>query len=252
MPKSKKNKVVALTQTTKKTREHKANLIQEIRDATNMHKSLYIFSFENMRSTKFTNVRKYFHNDGASSSSMKIVDENDDDGAMDTATDKKESSRLFLGKNKLMQIALGRTIEEEHDTNLSKVSKHISGSVGILCTSKSIKEIEQYFASINEDDYARGGSTVTISEPVIITNKDLESFQTTMVDQFRKLGLPVDVIVGKVCLVGRDEYALVKKGENVVLSVETCKLLHLFKIKLAKFRLNLVCRWEKDGNVEEY
>jgi len=250
MPKSKKNKVVALTQTTKKTREHKANLIQEIRDAINIHQSLYIFSFENMRSTKFTNVRKYFHNDG-DASAMKIVDDGDD--AMDTTTsDKNTSSRLFLGKNKLMQIALGRSIEEEHDTNLSKVSKHISGSVGILCTSKSVKDIEQYFASINEDDYARGGSTVSITEPVIITNKDLQSFQTTMVDQFRKLGLPVDVNMGKVCLVGRDEYTLVKKGDNVMLSVETCKLLHLFEIKLAKFRLNLVCRWEKDGNIEEY
>ena len=192
-----------------------------------------------MRSTKFTNVRKHFHNDASTDDDM------DDEGI-------NHNSRLFLGKNKLMQIALGRSEEEEHDLNLQQVSKHISGSVGILCTSKSIKEIEKYFSTLSEDDYARGGNTVTLTSPIIITNDNhLSLFQTTMVDQFRKLGLPVEVNMGKVCLVGREEFVLVKKGESV-LSVETCKLLHLFEIRLAKFRLGLLCRWEKGGQIEEY
>merc|ERR1711862_339249 len=128
------------TQTkTKNNKEHKARHMQEIRDAINTHSNLYIFSYENMRSTKFINARKYFHNDNKDSM-------NDDSMSC-------SSSRLFLGKNKLIQIALGRTIEDEHDLNLHEISsKYITGSIGLLCTSKPKTDIEHCFNSINEDD----------------------------------------------------------------------------------------------------
>merc|ERR1711862_1043762 len=234
------------TQTkTKNNKEHKARHMQEIRDAINTYSNLYVFSYENMRSTKFINVRKYFHNDNNNKDSIM----NDEDDSMSCSN----SSRLFLGKNKLIQIALGRTIEDEHDINLHEVSsKYITGSIGLLCTSKSKSEIEHYFHSINEDDYARVGQ-YPISQNIIITNQDIKKFQTTMVDLFRKLGLPVEVNNGILKLIGgREEYVLVKAGKNVMLSVETCKLLHLFEIKVAKFRLTLLCRWDKNGDIEEY
>merc|ERR1740129_609777 len=165
---------------------------------------------------------------------------------MDNSMD-NSSSRLFLGKNKLMQIALGRTIEDEYDNNLHEVSKFITGSIGLLCTSRPVKEIENYFNSINESDYARAGKH-TIPKPITINNKDhISKFQTTMVDQFRKLGLPVEVKNGVLKLVGgREEYVLCRAGKDVMLSVETCKLLALFEIKLAKFCLTLVCRWDRE------
>ena len=215
---------VALTQTAKKTREHKSDVIRDIRDAIDDHDSLYLFSFENMRSNKFKNVRMHFR-------------EADMEG---------KSSRIFLGKNKLMQIALGKTPEDEHADNLRHVSKLTTGSVGLLATSKPRDEVEEYFSNLVEEDFARAGSiaprTVTITPDMVATHP------VSMTEQFRKLGMPVEVQNGKVALIGgKTEYVMCKKGQP--LSAEACKILVHFGVKLSEFRVSLVCRWS-DGEFE--
>jgi len=73
---------VNLTKTAKKTRDHKSSFVQEIRDAMDQHESLYLFSYENMRSHKFKNIRMHFREESSNA----------------------KASRIFLGKNKLMQV----------------------------------------------------------------------------------------------------------------------------------------------------
>jgi mRNA turnover protein 4 len=57
MPKSKRDrgpatmKDLALTKTEKKGRQIKNGLIQQIRDAVDRHDAMYMFTFENLRST---------------------------------------------------------------------------------------------------------------------------------------------------------------------------------------------------------
>ena len=51
---------VSLTKTKKKTKESKVHLVNEIRDALNTYKTLFVFNFENLRSKKFTEVRLKF------------------------------------------------------------------------------------------------------------------------------------------------------------------------------------------------
>mmetsp|Transcript_8436 Transcript_8436/g.9274 ORF Transcript_8436/g.9274 Transcript_8436/m.9274 type:complete len:228 (+) Transcript_8436:89-772(+) len=226
MPRSKRSSVVALTQTAKKTRDHKAAVIQEIRSAIDGHNSVYLFSYENMRSHLFKKVRMDFREPGMEG----------------------KSSRIFLGKNKLMQIALGRTPEDEYSDNLRHLSKDITGSVGLLVTSKSSDEVESYFAKLAEEDFARAGSISP--KQVIITNEMLYNFPSSMVDQFRKLGMPVEVKDGKVVLVGgREEFIACKEGQE--LSVETCKILFQFGIKVSEFRVNLVSLWSNNGEFKE-
>ena len=70
-------------------------------------------------------------------------------------------SRIFLGKNKLLQIALGKTPEDEYSDNLRQVSKQITESVGLLFTSKPKSEVEEFFASYAEPDFARAGFVAT-------------------------------------------------------------------------------------------
>jgi len=72
-----------MTKTAKKTRDHKSSFVQEIRDSIDQHSSLYLFSYENMRSHKFKNIRMHFRED---------------------TTSNEKASRIFLGKNKLMQV----------------------------------------------------------------------------------------------------------------------------------------------------
>mmetsp|Transcript_13249 Transcript_13249/g.17335 ORF Transcript_13249/g.17335 Transcript_13249/m.17335 type:complete len:228 (+) Transcript_13249:108-791(+) len=225
MPKSKRFREVALTQTDKRaTREHKSKYIQEVRDAVDKHDSIYLFSYENMRSNKFKNVRLHFR-----------------DGA--------DASRMFLGKNKLLQIALGRTLEEEYGDNLQHVAKRITGgSVGLLVTSRDRKEVEEYFAQMQEPDFARAGAIA--EKEVAVNNSDLTQFPVSMMEQLRKAGMPVEIKTGKIILRdGQETYRLCKLGQ--ALSAEQCKLLVHFGNKLSTFKVNLVCRWA-DGNFEEY
>ena len=51
------------------------------------------------------------------------------------------SSRLFLGKNSVAQVALGRTPEEEVRDNLRHVSQRLEGDTGLLFTNRPKKEV---------------------------------------------------------------------------------------------------------------
>jgi mRNA turnover protein 4 len=214
---------VALTKTEKRsTRDHKAALIQEVRTAIDEHESIYVFSYENMRSTKFKNIRMHFR-------------------------DESVHTRIFLGKNKLLQIALGRTSEEEYADNLRHMAKLVEGgSVGLLFTSQPNEAVESYFQSLKEPDFARAGSVA--SREATVTNEMLSHFPSSMTETFRKLGLPVDIQKGVIVL--RDsmaEYRICKSSET--LSAEKCKLLVHFGLQLADFQVTLIARWS-NGSFE--
>ncbi|CAB9529478.1 turnover protein 4 homolog [Seminavis robusta] len=224
MPKSKRTRVVHLTETSKRsTREHKTKYIDEVRTAVDKHDTLYLFSFENMRSNKFKQVRMQFR-----------------------ANDMDEApSRIFLGKNKLLQVALGRTPEDEYSDNLRQVSKRITGgSVGLLFTCRSPAEVEDYFANLCEPDFARAGFVAP--RAVTIQLKQLAHFPVSMVEQFRTLGLPTKVDNGTIILMdGKQEHRICKEGET--LSAEQCKLLTQFDQKIAEFKVKLECRWTRSS-----
>lgn len=204
---------VALTQTEKRgTREHKSQYIEQVRRAIDAHSGLFLFHFENMRSSKFKSVRLFFRDD----------------------------ARIFLGKNKLLQIALGRSEEEEYQENLHQIGKRIKGgSVGLLLTSLPRGEVESYFAKWEEPDFARAG--MVAPEEIIVTNDMLLGFPVSMMEQFRKLGMPIEIKNGKIHLTARDEWRLCKMGE--MLSAEKCRLLVHFDKKLAKFKVQLGAYW---------
>jgi hypothetical protein len=52
--------------------------------------------------------------------------------------------RLFLGKNKIVQLALGKSSEDEYQDNLSNVSELLSGNVGLLATNRPKADILKY------------------------------------------------------------------------------------------------------------
>jgi len=232
--------IVALTKTAKKTRDHKTNYIEMVREAIDANDRLYLFSYENMRSNHFKDVRLHFR--GSSSDKNSMSDENDSSSGTD--------GRIFLGKNKLLQIALGRGPEDEYSDNLHKLSKILSGSVGVLCTNQSASDVEEYFAKLAVEDFARAGAIAPRS--VSLTKEQVETHPVSMVEQFRKLGLPVEVKNGRVSFIGgREEWEVCKEGKE--LSVEQCKILVHFGVKLATFKIDLVCRWEREeGSVEEF
>jgi mRNA turnover protein 4 len=57
MPKSKRNKVVALTKTKEKGQALKSDVIKELRDSIEEFEYIYVFTVENMRNSKLKDLR---------------------------------------------------------------------------------------------------------------------------------------------------------------------------------------------------
>jgi mRNA turnover protein 4 len=70
------------------------------------------------------------------------------------------SSFFFFGKNRVMQLALGRIAATEYLPSLSKISPDLVGKMSLILTNRSRGEILQYFNKLEMEDYARAGNRV--------------------------------------------------------------------------------------------
>lgn len=209
MPKSKRNRPVTLSKTKKKGREHKETIVNSIRDAVEQYHSAYVFNFENMRNLKFKEFREQL----------------------------RSTSRFFLGSNKVMQVSLGRSVSDEIRPGLHKVSKLLRGDSGLCFTNLPKEEAQRLFNEYEEFDFARTGSTAT--EKVELKEGPLDQFTHEMEPFLRKQGMPVRLNKGVVELVS--DFVVCEEGKP--LSPESARILRLLGMKMATFRLHLVCRW---------
>ncbi|KAJ0074962.1 hypothetical protein Patl1_34571 [Pistacia atlantica] len=212
MPKSKRDRAVTLSKTKKKGREHKELIVNSIRETVENYNSIYVFSFENMRNLKFKEFRDQL----------------------------KPTSRFFLGSNKVMQVALGRSVADEIRPGLYKVSKLLRGDTGLFLTNMSKEEVESLFNKYEEYDFARTGSTAT--EKVELSSGPLEQFTHEMEPLLRKQGMPVRLNKGVVELVS--DFVVCEEGKPI--SPESARILRLLGIKMATFKLHLICRWSPE------
>lgn len=60
MPKSKRQRVTPLTKANKKGNALKQNVVSSVRDAVDAYESVFVFSFQNMRTNHFKQVRMDF------------------------------------------------------------------------------------------------------------------------------------------------------------------------------------------------
>mmetsp|Transcript_74396 Transcript_74396/g.206089 ORF Transcript_74396/g.206089 Transcript_74396/m.206089 type:complete len:237 (+) Transcript_74396:144-854(+) len=214
MPKSKRAKLVSLTKTAARPQERKGGLIERVREAVDEFTSVYVFSFDNMRTTHFKEVRTEW-----------------------------ADSRFFLGKNKVMRVALGRSEEDEYRDGLAELGEYLTGNVGLLFTNRPQKEVTAYFASFRETDFARAGleATETLELPA-----GAMAAQHTMLETFKKLGLPVRLDKGVVTLTRA--HTVCTEGET--LTVDQARLLKLLNRPISDFTITPVAMW-KDDKVTE-
>ena len=209
MPKSKRHKVVSLTKTTGKSKDDKTNTIEVLRSAVDEYKNLFAFTYENMRTAAFKDIRSHF-----------------------------KESRLYLGKNKVAHVALGKAEADEYRENLSMVSKQLTGDCGLFFTSRTKKEVLDYFKKFKFVDYAKAGFVA--GENVQIKAGPLDTkFPTSMMEQLRKLGMVVEIDTGVIIL--RESYTAAAKGQ--ALTPEQCKVLVHFERKLSPFKISLASHW---------
>ncbi|ORX49755.1 hypothetical protein BCR36DRAFT_353523 [Piromyces finnis] len=219
MPKSKRSKLVSLTQTQKKGREEKELLVEQIQKCVDKYQYIWIFNIDNMRNYYLKEVRNDWN-----------------------------TSRFFFGKNKIMAKALGTTAEEEYKPNLSKLAERLVGNVGLLFTDAPPMEVQQYFENFKKEDYARSGFIAThdfvVPEGPVTRGEDKLAFPSNMEPQLRALGLPTTLKTGVVtCLF---DYTVCKKGDT--LTPEQAQLLKHFFIQMSEFKVSLKCYY-KDGAI---
>lgn len=215
MGRSRRERVVTLTKTRKHTfgREKKQEFLQEVRDTIDSYAHMYVFSTENMRNSLLKGLRAVWND-----------------------------SRFIFGRKRVMQIALGRTIEEEYLDGLHKVSEQLEGDVGLLFTNRDHDAVIQFFNTYCQDEFARSGFEAT--EHVEFKEGPLEHFEPNQVGNLRLIGLPVDVRKGVVTLI--KDLTVCETGS--VLTPEKAKILELFGMKMAKFRIVLRCHYRKKGS----
>lgn len=212
MPKSKRDKKISLTKTTKKGLEAKQNLIEELRKCADIYRYVFVFSVENMRNNKLKDIRTAW-----------------------------KHSRFFFGKNKVMMIALGKGPTDEYKDNLHKLSRFLRGEVGVLFTNKTKDEVQEYFGNFKEVDYARAGNTASMA--VTLDEGPLDQFPHSMEPQLRQLGLPTALKKGVVTLI--KDFEVCKEGDT--LTPEQARILKLFGFEMAEFKLSIKCMWNSES-----
>lgn len=215
MPKSKRNRAISLTQTKKKGLEFKQNLITEIRETLDKYENLFIISMFNQRNLFLKDLRQQW-----------------------------SDSKFLFGKNKVISLAFGRSVESEYKENLSKIIPYLSGNIGLLFTNRSKEEVLKFFSEFSCPDYARSSNIAT--EDATIQAGPLEQFQHTMEPQLRKLGLHTSLKKGVVTL--DTDYVICKKDDK--LTPDQARLLKLFEIMQATFKVNVKIHWNSKGELD--
>jgi len=217
MPKSKRDKKISLTKVDKKNGlERKQNLVDTIRTGVDSYARIFVFKVENMRNIKLKSVR-----------------------------DTWSHSKFFLGKNKVMAKALGKSPEDEYNSQLHKVSLCLRNQCGLLFTNEKKEDVVEYFSNMAQPDFARTGGVA--QETVVLQEGPLPTeFCHSMEPMLRTLGLPTTLTKGVVTLV--KEHVVCTEGET--LSSEQARLLKLLGHQQAEFRLKLVAMWVNTGTFE--
>ncbi len=153
-------------------------------------------------------------------------------------------SKVFFGKNKVVQVALGRSAADEHADNLHLVSSRLVGQCMLFFSNRPRDEVEEYFANFRATDFARMGMMVT--HDVLVRQGPLEQFAHSQEPYLRSLGLPTRL--NKAVVMLEHDFRLCEKGTK--LTSEQAKLLKAFNMPLAQTSFDLDCVWHK-GEFEQ-
>ena len=144
-----------------------------------------------------------------------------------------------------MAKALGQAPSDEHLPNLSSLTPHLAGNVGLLLTSREPATVLSYFLAYSQTDYARAGipatQTFTIPAGVVysrggeLAQEDDVPLPHSLEVTVRKWGMPTKLSKGKVVL--DSDYTVCKEGE--ILNSHQTALLKLFGVTMAEFKIDM-------------
>ncbi|ELW63162.1 mRNA turnover protein 4 like protein [Tupaia chinensis] len=135
-------------------------------------------------------------------------------------------------------VALGRSPGDEYKDNLHQVSKKLRGEVGLLFTSRTKEEMNDWFTNHTEMDYGRPGNKAAFT--VSLDPGPLEQLPHSLEPQLRQLGLPTALRRCVVTLLS--DYEVCKAGD--VLTSEQARILKLLGYEMAEFRVTMKYMWD--------
>jgi len=212
MPKARRKRKPNFQRVQKKNRPRKDALVLAIRDCAEDYETVFVFVGNSLRGDIMMRLRNEY----------------------------KFDSRFIMGKKTLMSVGFGRDEEESIRPEMWKLTEYLIGEAGVLFTNRKKEDVIQYFKEFRKEGFARAGFTAT--ESFEVKQGPLPQFGHATEPYLRKLGLPTELKQGIILV--RYDYTVCQKGD--VLSPEAANLLKLFGVKMADFRIQLVCVWSNN------
>ncbi|KAH8157278.1 hypothetical protein CIB48_g10971 [Xylaria polymorpha] len=260
MPKSKRARVVHASSVTKKTREHKERLFENIRECIPQYQHCLVLTVDNMRNTYLKDVRQKLSDSRCVVSYHTTLSTPQPQPYNLKLTVDVNQNSLFFGKTKLMARALGHTPEDSQADNIYQLTTYLKGAVGLLFTNREPASLLSYFAELSQVDFARAGVTATrefvIPRGVVMSTagevpaEHDVAMGHTIEPELRRLGVPTRMIKGKIVLEEAPEganeeekrgYVVCRAGD--VLDSRQTRLLKLFSVCMSEFRVRVLAYW---------
>lgn len=220
MPTSKRNRVVPLSKVAKKGfNDRKAKLFTRIHKYLKEYKYCFAFSYKNMTNMSMNALKDYF-----------------------------KDSIFIVGKNKVIQVALGKDGEnKEPKENSSQLSPFLKGNCGLFFTNKDPDDIIAYFKEYKCPYF---GNVGTISNQTVILKRGFDEhmadFPPSMEGQFRQLGIKLKLDNGKYCLL--DDFTVCEEGKP--LTPEQSKMIKHLGIYMDEFKIDIQAYLGENGQFE--
>lgn len=215
---------MSLNKTEKKGRAAKARLIEQIRAVVAEYPHAYLFRVRNMRNVLFKTLRT------------------------------QTNGRFFVGKNKVMAVALGRDEASECIPGGAQLAQNLRGDVGLLLSRETPEALNTAFSMTMELDYARTGNKADMTVVVEADPAGLRSVETgeplpaSVEPYLREAGMPTMLRGGSV-LLNTPEYTVCVEGE--CLTANQARILKLIGVKMATFQVEIIAHLF-EGEYEEF
>lgn len=225
MPRSKRSKLVTLAQTDKKGKENKVRIFDEVREALDEYKFVWVLQLDDVRTPVLQDIRSDW-----------------------------TGSKLMLGKRRVLEKALGDTAAEEYKENSHKLAKLCTGVAGLLFTNESSETVTAYFTAYTKADFCRAKTKLpldfTIPEGIVYSRggqipvEDDVPMSHSMEETLRnKFKIPTKIKSGKIFL--NEPFAVCSKGDT--LDVTQALILKLFGVAAAEFKVRMVACYDVES-----
>lgn len=122
MAKSKRNKIVPLSKVQKKNENissKKSGLVDKVKNYLDEFQNCYVIKYKNMTNLPMQELRNYW-----------------------------KTSKFVIGKNKVLQVVLGKTEDDEYKLNTHKLTKFLKGNCALLFSNEDPDYVVEYVKNI--------------------------------------------------------------------------------------------------------